>query len=81
MDTSRIDGVKAPPHDGTPRAAPIVISAGSVLTIFSIFSRPTKSNTSLMMSDGLPSFLTSLRSLGLMPARRVAVRSEWPQNR
>ena len=23
MDTSRVDGVKAPPHDGTPRSRPV----------------------------------------------------------
>ena len=47
-------------------AAPIVTSAGSVLTIFSIFRSPTRSNTSLIISEGLPSFLTSFRSFGLM---------------
>ena len=53
-------------NDGTASYAPIVTSAGSVLTIFSIFNSPTKSKTNLIISDGLPSFLTSFRSFGLM---------------
>ena len=63
LETTHANEVKAR-YDAA--AAPIVTSAGSVLTIFSIFRSPTRSNTSLIISEGLPSFLTSFRSFGLM---------------
>ena len=45
---------------------PIVTSQSSTLLSFSIFRMPTTSKINLMMSDGFWSFLSSLRSLGLM---------------